>query len=283
MTTPTTTPSAQRVADDLAAIREQWGDLLAAIERPPATEWPPRDSRALGAEPEHSNTLADNGWTEQHATGRMPLTLREHPAPVNLDALDAAVSVERALFASCDAITERVQRPVRRHLVGRPAPDATYVRWAEDADDANDPARWHLPTHRDIGRASAASPGSRAHGLHWAAIWLEGRALDEPHGDLFTPLPLGVLDDLATVARRALTKIERALGRDGRTTELADPCPWCSNTLRARTHPGGEPSVTCQTGEQCGAPVVLDRGRRIWRGADLVGLWVALDANRTAA
>ncbi|MFF1686064.1 hypothetical protein [Streptomyces sp. NPDC058254] len=281
MTTPTTTPSAQRVADDLAAIREQWGDLLAAIERPPATEWPPRDSRALGAEPEPASPDA---WTEQHATGRMPLTLREHPAPLNLDALDAAVSVERALFASCDAITERVQRPVRKTRVRGPwETSARGGRWADDADDAADPARWRLPTHRDIGRASAASPGSRAHGLHWASIWLEGRALDEPHGDLFAPLPLGVLDDLATVARRALTKIERALGRDGRTTELADPCPWCGNTLRARTQPGGEPSVTCQTGEQCGAPVVLDRGRRVWRGADLVGLWVALDANRTAA
>ncbi|NUQ88156.1 MAG: hypothetical protein HOQ43_06800, partial [Glycomyces artemisiae] len=40
-------PTAARVAADLTAIREQWGDLLAAIERPPAAEWPPRETRGF--------------------------------------------------------------------------------------------------------------------------------------------------------------------------------------------------------------------------------------------
>ncbi|HEY1179073.1 MAG TPA: hypothetical protein VGF17_23210, partial [Phytomonospora sp.] len=70
---------------------------------------------------------------------------------------------------------------------------------------------------------------------------------------------------------------------DGRTVHLDAPCPWCRGQLTGRTRPGGEPYVTCATGERCGAPVTLDAGRRVWRGADLVALWVAMDAARERA
>ncbi|MFE6683948.1 hypothetical protein [Streptomyces sp. NPDC057729] len=272
MTTHTAPDATATVAAyDLRAVREQWGDLLAAIGRPPRAEWPPRDSRALGAVAEE---------TDEPAVGRLPLVLREHPAPLNLTALDAAVSIEQALFESCDAIATAVQRPVRRHLVGRPTPEATYVRWAEDQADRDDPARWHLPTHSASVTARAASPGSRAYGLHWAACWLEGRALGEQSGDLFTPLSPPVIDDLAAVARRARTRVETALGRDGRPTVLDWPCPYCAGQLTAHTR-SGDPmaaTVVCSTGEACPAPVLLDRGRRVWVGADLVGLYVALES-----
>ncbi|MFC7266350.1 hypothetical protein [Streptomyces lutosisoli] len=36
----------------------------------------------------------------------------------------------------------------------------------------------------------------------------------------------------------------------------------------------------CGRGEEYPAPAILDRRRRTWRGADLVGLWVAMDARR---
>jgi hypothetical protein len=182
------------------------------------------------------------------------------------------VSVERALFEACDAVASRVQRPVRR--IPKPAKGGRSVATVDGADRDN-PARWHY--------AAPTSPGSRAYGLHWAAVWLEGRALDEPAGDLFTPVPALILDDLAAVAHRARKRVERALGRDGRSTTLAEPCPWCEGKLTASTRKGGEPSVSCSTGEACGAPVLLDAGRRTWRHADLVGLWVALDARRRAA
>jgi hypothetical protein len=259
----TAPPAAHRAAVDLAAVREQWGDLLAAIEQAPAAEWPPRDARDFDRP-----ALADA--EQELATaiiGRMPLVLREHPAPLNLDALDAALAVEEALFDTADAIAEVVQRPIRTVPVPTYGnPDATVP----DPDDAADPARWHYQ--------APTSPGSRAYGLHWAAVWLEGRALDEQSGDLFTPVPALTLDDLARVASLARRKVERALGRDGRTIALDRPCPWCGDTLTGRTQPGGEPSVSCMRGEACTAPVLLDRGRRIWRGADLVGLWSALDA-----
>ena len=275
--------TACQAADDLRAIREQWGDLLAAIERPPAPVWPPREYRTVDIQ------AAAHDQDTEPVIGRLPLTLREHPAPLNLAALDAACSVERALFEACDAIATRVQRPVRRRpatqQLTRRNPRVLYV---DDQADRDDPRRWHLPTHRSatlVQGEGIASAGSRAHGLHWAAVWLEGRALGEDVGDLFAPLPLPVLDDLARVARLARARVEHALNRDGRPTPLDDPCPWCGGTLTAHTRSGDPDAATivCTTGEACGAPVVLDRGRRTWRGADLVGLWVAMQAARDRA
>ncbi|WP_050487137.1 hypothetical protein [Streptomyces sp. CNS654] len=255
-------PLAASVADDLAAVREQWGDLLAAIGRPPRAEWPPRDSRALGAVPDDEPTV-----------GRLPLVLREHPAPANLTALDAATTTERELFELCDTVAAAVQRPVRRHLIGRRTPDATLMRWAPDAADLADPARWSY--------ASPIDPGSRAYGLHWAAVWLEGRALGEESGDLFAPVRPLLADEITATARRARARVERALGRDGQPTVLDRPCPYCRGPLTAYTRSGDPAAATvvCGTGSACTAPVLLSaRGRREWAGADLVGLFVALEA-----
>ncbi|MFZ3547719.1 hypothetical protein ACODT3_19290 [Streptomyces sp. 4.24] len=264
----------RRAADDLLAIREQWGDLLAAIARRPAADWPPRDSRAyidghLADDEEHQ--------ADEPTIGRVPLTLREHPAPVNLDALDAALDVERDLFDLADQLAAQAQRPVR---TGRDR----HGRFVRDEEDAADPARWTCTYHRDAGPAAAVAPGSRAHGLHWAAVWVEGRLLGEDvDGDLFTAIPARVLDEAAAVVSRARRTVERALGRDGRTTDLPEPCPWCGGALAARTRSGGEPLVMCSTGEGCEAPAPLDRGHRVWRGADLVPLWVALHEARQEA
>lgn len=265
-----TTPAGHRAAADLRNLREQWGDLLAAIGRRPAPEWPPRRTQERAVEEE----MAD-----REPTTRLPLTLREHPAPVNLDALDAAISIEEALFESCDAISARVQRPVRyiTHM-GRP----TRV---VDSADHSDPHRWHLPTVRDLGPGNASSAGSRRHGLHWAAVWLEDRAVQTEPTDLHAVLPFLVVDDLATVARRALHRLEAALGRDGRSTPLDDPCPYCGAGLYARTRSGDptQAAIICVRGDACPAPVPLHDGRRQWTGADLATLWAAMDARRRAA
>lgn len=89
-----------------------------------------------------------------------------------------------------------------------------------------------------------------------------------------------MIDDLAAVARRARTRVETALGRDGRPTALDRSCPYCRGHLTAHTR-SGDPmaaTVVCSTGSACTAPVLLDRGRRVWAGADLVGLYVALES-----
>ncbi|MEH0470864.1 hypothetical protein QA943_18750 [Streptomyces sp. B21-097] len=269
MSTPTitTAPAGRRAAVDLAAVREQWGDLLAAIERPPAAEWPPRETRGFLGQ---AAAKDDDAIPATAVIGRMPLILREHPAPLNLDALDAAMMIERELFDLADQVAEQVQRPVRRHMVGRPTSTATMARWAVDAEDRGAPARWHYQ--------AATAPGSRAYGLHWAAVWVEGRALDEPAGDLFRPVPVLLAEHIASVTARARRTLERALGRDHRTTTLDRPCPWCRGPLTGQTTAGNVPEIHCGRGEQCPAPVVLDNRRRVWRGADLVDLWIGLTA-----
>ncbi|MFB7461699.1 hypothetical protein [Streptomyces sp. NPDC056188] len=265
-----------QAAADLAAVREQWGDLLTAISRRPRAEWPPRDNiAALLAVP----AAADDEPTGP-TIGRIPLTLREHPAPLNLDALDAACQVERDLFELADRIAAAVQRPVRRRpdlsiVTGRPP--RRRPRMVVDRADRDDPARWIY--------AAPTSPGSRAYGLHWAAVWVEGRVCGEDTGDLFRSLPPLLLDEAAATARRARARVERALNRDGQPTPLDDPCPWCSGQLTAHTRSGDPHAavIVCGTGEGCGAPVVLDHGRRVWQRETLAGLWAALDAARKRA
>lgn len=261
MTTATPPATAHHAAADLAHIRNQWGDLLAAIEGEPVREWPPRDCR------DFDHPQPD---TSGHPTTRAPLTLREHPAPVNLRALDAALFTEGALFDLADQIAEQVQRPVRRRPT--PTPSGRSVATV-DADDRADPARWHYQ--------APTSPGSRAHGLHWAAVWIAGRLLDEPDGDLFRPVPPVLLDHAAAITARCADRIADALGRRPETTTLDRPCPYCrcgQLTARTTTDPA-DTTVTCSTGEACGAPVLLgDRGRRVWRAHDLPGLYAALTA-----
>ncbi|MDX3841753.1 zinc ribbon domain-containing protein [Streptomyces europaeiscabiei] len=269
MTTPldqAAPPVARRAAVDLAAVREQWGDLLAAVGRRPAAEWPPRETRGGFLDQLAAADRDEDGEQQgEPVVGRLPLLLREHPAPLNLDALDAATEVERELFDLADAVAEQVQRSIR------PARDASG-RFLTDQADAADPARWRYQT--------PDSAGSRAYGLHWAAVWLEGRALGEEYGDLFAPVPALLLDHLAATAAGARRAVERTLGRDGRSTTLGEPCPWCGGRLTGRTRAGGEPVVTCSTGAACTAPAEDGRRRGEWRGADLVALWSALTAER---
>lgn len=246
MTTDTTTAA----VGHLRAIREQWGDLLAAIDTPPPAEWPPRELH-------HTLHAID---PDTPTIGRLPLTLREHPAPLNLGALDAACAIERALFDLADHLASVIQRSI-----STPA-------------DRTDPNRWHYRT--------PTWPGSRANGLHWCAVWLEKRLTDEGADKAYWPLSLFLADEVATEVAAAHRVMARALGRDGRDTVLPAPCPWCGGELTARTHSGDPMAavVTCGTGPTCGAPTVYDdRARRTWRGADLCGLYAALSAAQRRA
>lgn len=254
----------------LREIREQWGDLLAAIARPPAPEWPPRELRHQLDQPDPTGPQV----------GRLPLVLRQHPAPVNLTALDAAVAIEVALFDLADRIAAAVQRPMATLDAGTWGdPDATVPDPRDDDAD-----RWHYAGLRHLDRRSPVSTtGSRALGLHWCAAWLEDRLRQaEPTG--LHGIVRGVLRDHAErVTAEAHRLLLTALGRDGRATVLADPCPWCHGTLTARTT-SGDPmaaTITCDTGPTCTAPTAYDdRARRTWHGRDLVPLYAALTAAR---
>jgi hypothetical protein len=251
---PMTHPVARRAVAHLGTIRARWGELLVAVETPPADVWPPRQL---------AHTLRPDGDDEPlDVLDRAPLVLRPHPAPANLDALDTRLDVERALYDLADTLAAAVQHA-----------------------ELGDPRRWQLPTEH--------TPGSRAYGPHWACVWVEGRVLDEdttPEQQLdsdeqlaapFAPLPEHLLREAADVAARAAGRVLRALGLDDRADRIPDrPCPWCAGELTLHTTPDGPPSVTCGTGPSCTAPVPLDvRGhRRRWGWRELPALRAALDA-----
>ncbi|MFJ1708556.1 hypothetical protein [Kitasatospora sp. NPDC088346] len=266
------TANIRRAAEQLRTVREEWGALLVAIEQPPADAWPPVQLSAhLARQQAGDEQLLD-------VVDRVPLTLRQHPAPANLDALDAAVRIEGLLFDLADTLAAAVQRPIGRRLVSAPG---RPPRWGVDKVDAGDPRRW---TYR-----SPTDPGSRRHGLHWAALFVEGRLLDEdtapePRGDrtrepaLFGLLPEHLQREAVRVAGQAERLVLRALRIDPREQVIEGrPCPWCAGELTLHTHPHGTPRVTCSTGPACSAPVPLgDHRQRVWGVADLLNLVEAL-------
>ncbi|MFJ2892509.1 hypothetical protein ACIO53_41425 [Streptomyces sp. NPDC087305] len=239
-------PVAIRTAARLRTIREQWGALLAAVETPPAsTAWPPAETRAF------LNTgAADDGALL--VEDRAPLTLRQHPAPANLDALDACLFVEQQVFDLADSLAAAVQHAA-----------------------VDDVRRWTFP---DPGAPDAGTAtGSRAHGLHWAAVYVEGRVLDEDTepellGDTmvaapFSPLPEWALHEAARVARACEQRVARIVAADSipDSRTLPTPCPSCGGALVVRAAPAEPPTVTCRTGAACGADTDRDsRGRRVW-------------------
>ncbi|QKW08058.1 hypothetical protein HUT18_18400 [Streptomyces sp. NA04227] len=244
----TTAESARRDgAAALRTIRDRWGELLLAIETAPAEVWPPRQLA-------HTLRPVD----DEPLVERAPLVLREHPAPLNLSALDTGLVIERAVFDLADTLAAVVQRA-----------------------SLDDPRRW---TFR-----SPTSPGSRAHGLPWAVVWVEGRLLDEDttpeqgrDGTLFAApfgeLPEHLLHEAHQAARRCEARLLRELGLDDRATVVPDRvCPWCAGELTLHTGPGEPPRVTCSTGAGCTAPVDRDElGRRVWLWRNVPALVAAL-------
>ncbi|MGD3111785.1 hypothetical protein [Streptomyces sp. YGL11-2] len=244
-------PVAVRAAENLATIRKHWAELLLAVETPPADAWPPRQL---------VHTLRAVDDEQLDVEERAPLVLREHPSPLNVDALDTGLAIERAVFDLADTLAAAVQHA-----------------------DLDDPRRWNY--------RSATDPGSRAHGLHWAALYVEGRVLDEDtEPELldddtlasapFTPLPEYLLHEAARVAHQCASRLLRTLRLDHRATPVPErPCPWCGGELTLHTGPDQGPSVTCGTGPQCPAPVPLTlTRRRVWEWPGLLALVAALDA-----
>ncbi|UWM52087.1 hypothetical protein N0X72_25415 [Streptomyces carpaticus] len=241
----------EQAVADLRTVREHWGDLLAAIETPPADTWPPRQLAHL---------MRPTNDGPELVADRAPLVLRDYPAPLNLDALDAGTAVERQVFDLCDTLAAAVQLPAA----------------------AGDPRAWVLPTHSASVTHRAASPGSRIHGLHWACVWVEGRLLDDDTTGpdaLFNRLPGYLLDEAAGVAARAAGRVLGALGLDRRHTPISRPCPACGGPLTLHTDPDGPPTVTCAQGADCPAAVPLDRsGRRVWEWPAVLDLGPELTA-----
>ncbi|WP_075662792.1 hypothetical protein, partial [Streptomyces acidiscabies] len=170
----------RETVDALRTVRELWGELLLAIETPPTDVWPPRQL---------AHTLRSGDDEPLVVEDRAPLVLREHPAPLNMTALDTGLAVERLLFGLADTLAAAVQRA-----------------------EPDDSRRWEFqhPGAADARRAA----GSRTHGLHFASVWIEGRVLDEdtepeqhldgtPTAPPFDPLPPHLLHEARRTARVA--------------------------------------------------------------------------------
>ncbi|WP_432110799.1 hypothetical protein [Streptomyces sp. YPW6] len=235
----------------LGMVRDKWGALLAAIEeRPTDADWPPRETR------DFITKAADTG--PLLVEDRAPLTLRAHPAPVNLIAHDAVVAVETALFDLAD----------------------TCAAVAQETTPLDELHRWNYRTEH--------GPGSRAQGAHWAAVYVEGRVLGdftahEQQADgtlaepLFTPLPEHLLHEAHRVARQCAERVLRALRHDERSASSRRPCPWCDGPLVLHSADGEARRITCSTGPTCSAPVPLDLdGHRVWERPDMGALLVAV-------
>lgn len=237
----------------LAEIREQWGDLLTAIERPPVQQWPPVNNREWEKPAREPDTAT---------VGRLPLILREHPAPVNLAAVDAALDIEHALFALADRLAAVVQRPVATIDAATHNDPFAVI---PDPIDADDTSRWHYP--------SPTSPGSRRNGLHWCAVWLGDRLAQQDDTDLHDAVSPVLHDHAADIIGQAHRAMARALGRDPRTITATHRCPWCHGelTTRATSDDADDMTVTCGTGPTCTAPAEYDdRARRTWHGRDQI-------------
>jgi len=250
---------------NLALIRQYWGDLLAAIDTDPQPVWPPQ-------------RLTTEMWARRDAEAaveraeRSSDALGDSPAPLNLDAAQAVDDLTTEILALADQVAAACQRPPiqppRIHDGTKGGAQlAAGLRAAADLD-RTDPRRWHYNA-------------SWARGVHWGAVYIDGRLADDDLGDgLFRPIPPQLARDVAIIADHAARRILSVLGIGTLSTVIPDrPCPWCGAELRLH-HPVDEPpTVTCSTGRSCTAPVGLDdRGRRFWAWHDLAQLATALDA-----
>ncbi|MDQ1045058.1 hypothetical protein QFZ76_003294 [Streptomyces sp. V4I2] len=124
-------------------------------------------------------------------------------------------------------------RPRRHPRRRRPAPPARR------------PSTVAVPEPRRTDARDAA--GSRAHGLHFTCVWVEGRVLDEdtepeqqldgtPSAPPFAPLPPHLLHEARRTARIAEGRPLRTLGLHARATPLPNhPCPYCADELILHT------------------------------------------------
>ncbi|MET9816539.1 hypothetical protein [Streptomyces sp. NPDC006355] len=276
----TSTP--RTAADDLRVVVDHWQHLRALVDTSTPSVWtPPKDvADYLRKLDEHhaaeralevmtpAKWLARPGEHDQDAPARPerePLALAEQPAPLRLHVVDACRAVEAALCAVADEIAAEVQRapikPLSRSIPGdRAGLDLALLAARDEAD----PQRWHY----NLGGRSAVR----------AAEWLISRLEGKPGPCM--PIDDAQRERISRIAREAARRVERTIGNDRRRGFLMDrPCPYCGASLTM--HRGGTdaPTVTCENGYDCGAPVPVVEGRRTWAAPhELAALEGALEA-----
>lgn len=279
-----TAHTTRTAADELRVVVDHWTHMRELIDTRTPEVWTPPTTSAeyLRALDEHdaaehelarmspADFLARPGENDDQDAAaaredRERLALAEQRAPLRLHVVDACRAVEVVLCSLADEIAAAVQRPPfappRRPNPADPvARDMALLAARDDAD----PGRWHY---------NLADRGAIR-----AAEWLLARLEGEPGPCL--PLDEAQHERIGRIAREAARRVERTIGIEPRRGfPMNRACPWCGASLTM--HRGGSeaPSVTCENGFACGAPVPVIEGRRTWAAPhELTALEAALEA-----
>ncbi|MEZ0066718.1 hypothetical protein ABIA32_002730 [Streptacidiphilus sp. MAP12-20] len=243
----------------LKLLRDHLGDLKAAQYTDPNPVWPPQRLTTEMWAIRDQEAAAERAERNEYALG-------DAPAPVlNLTAMETLQHVEAELLALADIVANTCQRPVPTLTVKSSPIDILRAR-----NDHTDPRRWHYNA-------------SWKQGAHWAAVYVDGRLADEDVWEpdsLFLPMPDRTRREAGEVIRDCWQRTATILGIGDRRVTIPDrPCPWCGGVLILHQPADESPSITCQTGTDCTAPVTRDqRGRAVWDWLHLGALVNALDA-----
>jgi hypothetical protein len=277
------TSNTRTAADDLRVVVDHWQHMRALVDTSTPAVWtPPKNvadylrnldehhaaERALESVMTPAKWLARPGEHDQDASARPerePLALAEQPAPLRLHVVDACRAVEVALCSVADEIAAEVQRaPIKRLPRSIPGDRVGLDLALLAARDEADPQRWHY----NLGDRSAVR----------AAEWLISRLEGAPGPCM--PIDDAQRERIGRIAREAARRVERTIGNDRRRGfPMERPCPYCGASLTMHRGGGDAPTVTCENGDDCGAPVPVVEGRRTWAAPhELASLESALEA-----
>ncbi|MGW0550535.1 hypothetical protein [Streptomyces altiplanensis] len=177
---------------------------------------------------------------------RDPSQIGERPTPVRIAIFDTMQAVHADLLECADATAAGVQREPMRGPAPNPQwPDSSKGRRIMEADrartavlamqDAHDPRRWKW-----------AGPRPTA---PLAALWLLGRVQGAPGPfHRLTPQQAGYI---ASVARSAADRVEKALDIAAQLAPITKPCPElrnlvpCGGRIEVRGGAGASPLAHC--------------------------------------
>lgn len=160
---------------------------------------------------------------------RDPSQIGERPTPLRITILDTMRAIHDDLLECADATAAVAQRPPMGPL---PAtyPKADRARRAVLAmKDAHDPRRWKWTGPRPTAPLTA--------------LWLLGRVQGAPGP--FHRLTAPQAGYIASVARSAADRVEKALDIAAQLAPITTPCPECGGRIQVRGGSGASPLAHC--------------------------------------
>jgi hypothetical protein len=219
-------------ATHLWTIAHHWRDLTTALATTGTATWPPAGRMADYLASIHRSD--DEAEAEQHRAAalrsleRSPEQIGEMRAPIRLHVLEIMQTVRADLLECADQTAAAVQRPVMSPLPkGYPDVDRAR-REILIMQDRRDPRRW---------RWAGIRPDAA-----YTALWLLARVQGAPGP--FRALHARELDHVASVARTACGRVERALDIVGQKRALAERHE-CGGRIDVYGGAGAHPTAHC--------------------------------------